>query len=143
MPPCVVADMMSSMKGFDNDAIRTAIKEVAAIAFGGTQVERFCSLKLLTCLLLLSGSVADETVSTTALSCNFHRVIQRPRLRLVTRYSCSFLLWSSTQIYKQKHKQTSTESLAGIDSPISMIDQHCLLWTLFCVKHSGGTPWFL
>ena len=72
MPPCVVADMMSSMKGFDNDAIRTAIKEVAAIAFGGIRVERFCSLKLLTCLLLLSGSVADETVSTTALSCNFH-----------------------------------------------------------------------
>jgi len=39
MPPCVVADMMSSMKGFDNDVIRTAIKEVAAIAFGGIQVE--------------------------------------------------------------------------------------------------------
>ena len=60
------------MKGFDNDVIGTAIKEVAAIAFAGIQIERLCSLKLLTCLLLLSGSVADETVSTTALSCNFH-----------------------------------------------------------------------
>ena len=35
MPPCMVADAMNSMNGFENGINETAIKEAACTAFGG------------------------------------------------------------------------------------------------------------
>ena len=39
VPPCLVADTMNRMNGFENEVIETAIKEAAALTFAGTQAE--------------------------------------------------------------------------------------------------------
>jgi hypothetical protein len=97
-------------------------------------------LKICLCSLLIRAFVsaaASETVSIYIIALVYSNHL--PRLRHFLRYLCSFLLWYSIQRYKPKRKQTLIESLAKIDSLNSMIDQHYLTWTLFCVKHSGGT----
>lgn len=98
-----------------------------------------CLLSLL--IYLLVPSAASETVSS-ALSYVGPQYPLCPLLRLWAHCVCSFLLWYSTQKCKPKRNQKLTKSLAKIDSLISVIDQRCLTWMLFCVKYSGGTLCF-
>jgi hypothetical protein len=58
MPPCLVADSMNSMGGFENDIVETAIKEAASVAFAGIYIKALSPLAFAIKIMLTSAQTS-------------------------------------------------------------------------------------